>query len=235
MRNIPGFDEIRALRGDFDNYSLQKDYSTLAEREKIHNKIIPSLEEAVRHCGLKNGQTISFHHHFRGGDFIVNMVMDKLADMGFKNLVLAASSLTDCHEPLIKHIQNGVIRRIETSGLRGKLADAISHGLMDIPVVFRSHGGRAYAIETGELPIDVAFLGAPSCDPLVTPTVTPGTTREGSSAGLWVTPNATPNTRRKPSSSPTTSFISPTFPSASPKAMWIISFRWIRSGIPRGS
>jgi citrate lyase subunit alpha/citrate CoA-transferase len=165
MRNIPGFDEIRALRGDFDNYSLQKDYSTLAEREKIHNKIIPSLEEAVRHCGLKNGQTISFHHHFRGGDYIVNMVMDKLAGMGFKNLVLAASSLTDCHEPLIRHIQSGVIRRIETSGLRGKLAEAVSRGLMDIPVVFRSHGGRAYAIETGELPIDVAFLGAPSCDP----------------------------------------------------------------------
>jgi citrate lyase subunit alpha/citrate CoA-transferase len=36
---------------------------------------------------------------------------------------------------------------------------------MEIPVVFRSHGGRAYAIESGELQIDVAFLGAPSCDP----------------------------------------------------------------------
>ncbi|NCB31392.1 MAG: citrate lyase subunit alpha, partial [Clostridia bacterium] len=37
--------------------------------------------------------------------------------------------------------------------------------LMDFPVVFRSHGGRAAAIESQELHIDVAFLGAPSCDP----------------------------------------------------------------------
>ena len=36
---------------------------------------------------------------------------------------------------------------------------------MDFPVVFRSHGGRGAAIENGDLHIDVAFLGAPSCDP----------------------------------------------------------------------
>jgi citrate lyase subunit alpha/citrate CoA-transferase len=157
--------KLSGVRGAFEAEKLVKDYSALSEREISHNKIVPNLEEAVKLSSLKNGQTISFHHHFRGGDYIVNMVVDKLARMGFKDLVLAASSLTDCHAPLIEHIKNGVIRRIETSGLRGKLADAISNGLMDIPVVFRSHGGRAYAIQTGELPIDVAFLGAPSCDP----------------------------------------------------------------------
>ena len=165
LKYIKGLQDIKAMNGVFEADKLQKDYSPLAQREVSHNKIVPSLEEAVRLCGLKNGRTISFHHHFRDGDYIVNMVLDKLAEMGFKDLVLAASSLTDCHAPLIKHIQNGVIRRIETSGLRGKLADEISHGLMETPVVFRSHGGRAYAIETGALPIDVAFLGAPSCDP----------------------------------------------------------------------
>ncbi|MDR0759690.1 MAG: citrate lyase subunit alpha [Treponema sp.] len=165
LKYITGLKDITAIHGVFEVDALQKDYSTLAQREISHNKIVPSLEEAVRLCGLKDGQTISFHHHFRGGDYIVNMVVDKLAEMGFKNLVLAPSSLTDCHAPLIKHIQNGVIRRIETSGLRGSLAEEVSRGLMETPVVFRSHGGRAYAIETGELPIDVAFLGAPSCDP----------------------------------------------------------------------
>ena len=49
--------------------------------------------------------------------------------------------------------------------LRGELAEQVSRGLMDCPVVFRSHGGRAAAIRSGELHIDVAFLGAPSCDP----------------------------------------------------------------------
>ncbi|MDR2134154.1 MAG: citrate lyase subunit alpha [Treponema sp.] len=165
LKYITGLKDIKAINGIFDLESLQKDYSTLSQREISHNKIVSGLEEAVQRSGLKNGQTISFHHHFRGGDYIVNMVLDKLAQMGFKDLVLAPSSLTDCHAPLIKHIQNGVIRRIETSGLRGRLAEEISRGLMETPVVFRSHGGRAYAIESGELSIDVAFLGAPSCDP----------------------------------------------------------------------
>lgn len=125
-----------------------------------------SLEDAIKGSGLRDGMTISFHHHFRGGDKVVNMVVDKLAAMGYRNLSIAASSLQDVHEPLIEHIRQGVITSISTSGMRGKLADAISRGLMDEPVVFRSHGGRGSAIANGDLHIDVAFIGASSSDPL---------------------------------------------------------------------
>lgn len=135
------------------------------EMQKESSKLA-TLEEAIRKSGLKDGMTISFHHHFRGGDKVVNMVVDKLAEMGFKNLHLAASSLSDVHKPLIEHIRNGVITSISTSGLRGELANAISHGLMETPVTFRSHGGRGSAIANGDLHIDVAFLGASSSDPL---------------------------------------------------------------------
>ena len=165
LEQIPFIDEMSGVGGLFAENNHIKNSYTLAEREQFHNKIVDNLKEAIQLCGLKDGMTISFHHHFRDGDYIVNYVMDILAEMGFRDLVLAASSLTSCHAPLIKHIQNGVIRRIETSGLRGKLADAISQGLMEVPVVFRSHGGRAGAIETGQINIDVAFLGTPSCDP----------------------------------------------------------------------
>lgn len=129
-------------------------------------KILGSVREAIEKSGLKDGMTISFHHHFRNGDYIINMVMDEIAKTGIKNLTLAASSLASCHAPLIEHIKNGVVTHIETSGMRGELAEQISRGLMDFPVVFRSHGGRAAAIEQGDLHIDVAFLGAPSCDPI---------------------------------------------------------------------
>lgn len=127
---------------------------------------LATLEDAIKKSGLKDGMTISFHHHFRGGDKVVNLVVDKLAEMGYKDLHLAASSLSDVHKPLIEHIRNGVITRISTSGLRGELANEISHGLMAEPVIFRSHGGRGSAIASGDLHIDVAFLGASSCDPL---------------------------------------------------------------------
>ena len=79
----------------------------------MRNSKLVTLEEAIKRSGLKNGMTISFHHHFRGGDKVVNMVVDKLAQMGFKDLKLAASSLSDVHAPLIDHIKNGVISKEE--------------------------------------------------------------------------------------------------------------------------
>ena len=166
ITKIPHINEISACHGEYDPKDCEvKSTVRFDERQKNSKKVLPSIEEAIKRSGLKDGMTISFHHHFRNGDYIVNMVIDEIARMGFKNLTLAASSLTDCHWPLIEHIKNGVITHIETSGLRGKLAEEISRGLMDFPIIFRSHGGRAAAIETGELHIDVAFLGAPSCDP----------------------------------------------------------------------
>ena len=147
------------------NGTREKDQTARTENQKegASSKVC-TLEEAIRKSGLKDGMTISFHHHFRAGDKVVNLVVDKLAEMGFKNLHLAASSLQDVHKPLIEHIKNGVITEISTSGLRGELANEISRGLMEKPVVFRSHGGRGSAIANGDLHIDVAFLGASSCD-----------------------------------------------------------------------
>jgi citrate lyase subunit alpha/citrate CoA-transferase len=128
------------------------------------SKLLESIEEAVVKSGLKDGMTISFHHHFREGDYILNMVLEVVAKLGIKDLTLASSSLGSVHKPLIEHIKNGVVTKITTSGLRGELAEEISRGLMKEPVIVRSHGGRARAIEAGEIKIDVAFLGAPSSD-----------------------------------------------------------------------
>ena len=163
LEKIPHIHEI-SNHGPYHG-AREKNTATFQARSTRQNKLVPSLEEAIRRTGLKDGMTISFHHHFRNGDHIINTVVDKLAEMGYKNLTLAASSLAAVHAPLIRHIQNGVITHIETSGMRGELAEQVSRGLIDCPVVFRSHGGRASAIRSGDLHIDVAFLGAPSCDP----------------------------------------------------------------------
>lgn len=127
-------------------------------------KICGSIQDAVEKSGLKDGMTISFHHHFRSGDKVLNQVMETIADMGIKDLTIVPSSLLDVHAPLVEHIKNGVVTKIHTSGIRGKLAEAISGGLMEEPVIIRSHGGRARAIESGQVHIDVAFMGASSCD-----------------------------------------------------------------------
>lgn len=134
------------------------------EKRTRDRKICSSLENAIHRAGLKDGMTISFHHGFRGGDLTINMVMETIAKMGFKNLILASSSLASCHSPVVEHIRNGVVTRIFTSGLRGPLAEAISRGLLVKPVQIHSHGGRAHLIKSGELKVDIAFLGVPACD-----------------------------------------------------------------------
>lgn len=128
------------------------------------SKMVKDLREAIEKTGLQDGMTISFHHHFREGDFVMNRVMQEIADMGFKNISIAPSSIANVHAPLIDHIKNGVVTNITSSGLRDKVGAAISEGILENPVVIRSHGGRARAIATGDLHIDVAFLGAPSSD-----------------------------------------------------------------------
>ncbi|EDB4259625.1 citrate lyase subunit alpha, partial [Salmonella enterica subsp. enterica serovar Enteritidis] len=153
----------RHAESELSAYQSAAKLDLQAQKPRDH-KLCASLEEAIRRSGLRDGMTLSFHHAFRGGDLTINLVMETIAKMGFKNLTLASSSLSDCHAPLVEHIRNGVVSRIYTSGLRGPLAEEISRGLLAEPVQIHSHGGRVHLVQSGELNIDVAFLGVPSCD-----------------------------------------------------------------------
>lgn len=128
------------------------------------SKLVASIQEAIKQCGLQDGMTISFHHHMRNGDYVLNMVMEAIAQMGYKNLTVNASSVFDVHEPLIGHIKNGVVTNLECNYMGGKVGKAISQGLMENPVIFRSHGGRASDMEKGTSLIDIAFIAAPTAD-----------------------------------------------------------------------
>lgn len=130
------------------------------------NKIRKTIREAIVDSGLKSGMTVSFHHHLRNGDYVLNMVMDEIARLGIRDLTVNASSLFDAHAPLKEHIQNGVVTKLMTDYMSAGLGSFISAGGMETPVQFRTHGGRPAAIENGTTPIDVAFIAAPACDPM---------------------------------------------------------------------
>ena len=130
------------------------------------SKLVSSLREAVSLAGLRDGMTVSFHHHLRNGDYVLNMVMEEIARLGVKDLTVNASSLFDTHAPLADHIRNGVVTAIQTDYMAAGLGREISRGLMEKPVQFRTHGGRPSAIAGGETTIDVAFIAAPSADPM---------------------------------------------------------------------
>ena len=130
------------------------------------SKLVKSIREAISLCGIRDGMRVSFHHHLRNGDFVLNMVMEELAATGLKDLHVNASSLFDAHAPLLDHIENGVVTGISTDYMAAGVGRAISQGIMDRPVEFRTHGGRPNDIRLGRTPIDVAFIAAPTADPM---------------------------------------------------------------------
>ena len=128
------------------------------------SKVVSGLREAIELCGLKDGMSVSFHHALRNGDYVVNMVMEQLAGMGLRHLTLKASSIFPVHAPLVDHIRSGVISRIETDYMSGPVAAAISEGIMEEPVLFQSHGGRADRLAEEDHRADVAFVAASASD-----------------------------------------------------------------------
>lgn len=127
------------------------------------NKLQPNLRKALEKAGLRDGMTISTHHHFRNGDFLANMVFDIAHEMGVKNLRWFPSASFSCHSHLIPYLEDGTIQRIEGS-MNGPLGKFVSEGKMQGQGILRSHGGRYQAIQDGEVKIDIAVIGAPCAD-----------------------------------------------------------------------
>ncbi len=176
MRNAAGRDIPEKIRGiesykqyiGKDGIEPQGTYGSKTIRKSLPNtnKVLKSIEEAIKTTGLKDGDRISFHHHFRNGDLVIESVLKEIRRLGIKDITLAPSSLSDCHDFLPEYIQDGTITAIETSGLRGGLGRFLTNNphALKRPALVRSHGGRARAIVSGEVKIDVAFLGVPIAD-----------------------------------------------------------------------
>ena len=140
------------------------EYKTFLGAEKYNSKSkICSLDEALNNSGLKDGITISFHHQLRYGDSVINKVLKRVNELNFKNIRLAQTAMFNVHKPIINHIKEGVVNRIEGS-INGIVGDYISRNPLPYPVILRSHGGRWRAIRTGELNIDIAIIAASSSD-----------------------------------------------------------------------
>ncbi len=170
-RNIP--EEVMAatgrdvFRGSYVNDN--KEYVKAAPKvrglcDPKRSKLIDSIHEAIVKCGVRDGMTLSFHHHFREGDYVLNSVMQEIHDMGIRDLTLCASSLGKANDAILPFIEDGTITSIYSSGVRGKIGEAISNGKLKNIAVMYSHGGRVRAIEEGRIHIDVAFIGAPTAD-----------------------------------------------------------------------
>ena len=99
-------------------------------------KLSATIEDAVNACGLKDGMTISFHHSFREGDLIIGQVLEAIRNLGIKGLKFAPSAVVNIKNPsIVDFVKDGTISKIEASGIRGELGDAVMDGLLDEPVI----------------------------------------------------------------------------------------------------
>jgi len=127
------------------------------------NKLVGSLKEALIKAGLKDGMTISTHHHFRNGDLLANQIFDIAKELGVKDLRWYPSASFPCHEHLVQYLEDGTIHHIEGS-MNGPLGKFTSLGKMKGIGILRSHGGRYQSIQDGEVKIDIAVIGASCAD-----------------------------------------------------------------------
>ena len=172
MKNIIGREipaeyqgmKFKPFSGAFEFVPKGSKYSPALKVSKPGDKKVrKNLREALIAAGIKDGSSISFHHHLRNGDYIINMAMDEIASMGIKNIRFIPTALFGVHKKIIEHIKTGVIGKISGS-LNGPVGRFVSDGNLKYPVFLRSHGGRARAIESGDETIDIAIIAAPTCD-----------------------------------------------------------------------
>lgn len=160
---IDGYGKVKPFKNDL-NYIQPNNRREYQVRNKV-TRFNGILEHAVERSELKNGGRISFHHHLRLGDRIVEQALDILQKMGYRDLIICLSSVMGpASNAVLKALKAGVLRRIETTGLKSPLSDSLLKGEIPEPVIFRSHGGRARVIENGETPINLAFIGVSAVD-----------------------------------------------------------------------
>ena len=157
INKIPGWENKLQYQGAF----TVKPFGRMAGRPV--KCVVPGkdkvleLDKVLDAVELKDGMTISFHHALRNGDLVMQKVVAAISRKGIKDLTLSASSLSLVQDALLPYFEDGTITAIDTSGARGRIGEFIQKNKLKKPAIFRTHGGRARAIESGELHIDVAF------------------------------------------------------------------------------
>lgn len=146
---------------DYKNYN-RKMINKKTTSEGVMN--LSSISDLFDKLKINDGMTLSFHHHLRNGDCVLNMVAEEIKKRNIKNIHLCPSSIFPNNACLVELIENENITSIDTNYINGPVGDAINQGKLKEMLVMHTHGGRARAIECGEIKIDVAILACPTVD-----------------------------------------------------------------------
>ncbi len=128
------------------------------------NKVYEDINELFSKLDIFDNMTISFHHHLRNGDYVCNMICEKFYTDYKENVNVAATSIFPAHTGLNKLVSARRVNNIYTNYINGDVAKNVNNGMLNEYIYMHTHGGRARAIESGEIKIDVAFIAVSECD-----------------------------------------------------------------------
>jgi len=124
-------------------------------------KVINHIDELFNLLDISLNRNISFHHHLRNGDYVLNYVLDKYKRENVQGINLFPSAIFPSYTSILDLIKNGQINDITTNYINGPTAEYITNNGLPGLLKMQTHGGRARAIIEGKSKIDIAFIAVP--------------------------------------------------------------------------
>jgi len=124
-------------------------------------KVIKDLDALFNLIDIHEYKSLSFHHHFRNGDYVINMVLKEYLKNNVQDINLFPSAIFPSYSMITELLKNNQINNITTNYLNGDAADYIVNNGLKGQLKMQTHGGRARAIIEGNSSIDIAFIGVP--------------------------------------------------------------------------
>ena len=85
--NIPALEGREVYQGEFAIEPKAKRAGKPVHMSRVGtNKVLASIDEAIEKAGVKDGMTLSFHHHLRNGDYVIKMLWNEFKRKALKIL-----------------------------------------------------------------------------------------------------------------------------------------------------
>mgnify|MGYP000117571499 CR=1 FL=1 len=92
---------------------------------------IKQIEELYKKIDIHAHKNISFHHHLRNGDYVLNAVLDCYIENDVQGINLFPSAIFPSYLTILDLLKNNQINNITTNYMNGPVAEFISeHGLV---------------------------------------------------------------------------------------------------------
>src|SRR5918997_1445100 len=112
---VDGYGQVVPFAGAFAmGPDLRRHAPTVKAVRPGESKLVDNLGDVFERIPVRDGMTLSFHHHLRNGDGVVNAVLDTAAELGVKNLKVALSSVFPVHAPMVDHFESGTVTTLDT-------------------------------------------------------------------------------------------------------------------------